>query len=69
MKRRNFLKMIGAGAVSLSPAGGLMAGRSSRRRPNIIFVLIDDMGWRDLGCYGSEYYETPSIDRLAARSV
>lgn len=35
------------------------------RKPNIIFMLIDDMGWTDLGCYGSKYYETPNIDKLA----
>ena len=33
--------------------------------PNIVFVLIDDMGQRDLGCYGSTFYETPNIDSLA----
>ncbi len=33
--------------------------------PNIVVVLIDDMGWTDLGCYGSKYYETPHIDQLA----
>jgi len=38
-------------------------------KPNIIFILIDDMGWRDLGCYGSEFYETPHIDRLAAEGM
>ena len=40
-----------------------------RRRPNILFVLIDDMGWKDLGCSGSRYYETPNIDALAASGV
>ena len=39
------------------------------KRPNIVFILIDDMGWRDLGCYGSEFYETPNIDRLAAEGM
>ena len=34
-------------------------------KPNIIFILLDDMGWRDLGCAGSTFYETPNIDRLA----
>ena len=34
-------------------------------RPNIVFILIDDMGWKDLVCYGSSFYETPNIDRLA----
>ena len=38
-------------------------------QPNIIFVLIDDMGWRDLSCYGSSFYETPHIDRLAGESM
>lgn len=33
--------------------------------PNIVFVLIDDLGWNDLGCYGSTFYETPAIDQLA----
>ena len=34
-------------------------------RPNIVFILIDDMGWRDLACQGSSFYETPNIDALA----
>jgi arylsulfatase A-like enzyme len=35
------------------------------RKPNVVFFLVDDLGWKDLGCYGSTYYETPAIDRLA----
>lgn len=38
-------------------------------RPNILFILIDDLGWRDLGCYGSTFYETPNLDRLAAQGM
>jgi arylsulfatase A-like enzyme len=38
-------------------------------RPNIIFILADDLGWRDLGCYGSRFYETPHLDRLAAQGM
>lgn len=34
-------------------------------RPNVVFILIDDMGWRDLQCYGSDLYETPYIDAFA----
>ena len=34
-------------------------------RPNIVFYLIDDLGWSDLACYGSEFHETPNLDRLA----
>ena len=42
---------------------------SSVSAPNIVLVLIDDMGWTDLGCYGSRLYETPNIDRLAERGM
>jgi arylsulfatase A-like enzyme len=38
-------------------------------KSNFIFILIDDLGWRDLGCYGSRFYETPYIDRLSADGV
>jgi arylsulfatase A-like enzyme len=39
------------------------------QRPNFVFILMDDMGWKDLGAYGSAFYETPNLDRLASRSV
>ncbi len=39
------------------------------KRPNIVFILADDLGYTDLACYGSKYYETPNIDRLAAQGV
>lgn len=35
------------------------------KQPNILFVLVDDLGWKDLSCYGSTFYETPNIDSLA----
>lgn len=38
-------------------------------RPNIVFILIDDMGWMDLSCMGSTFYETPNIDQLAAEGM
>ena len=34
-------------------------------KPNIILILIDDLGWRDLSCFGSSFYETPNLDRMA----
>ncbi len=40
-----------------------------QNRPNIVFILIDDMGWCDLACYGSPFYETPNLDRLAAEGM
>ena len=42
---------------------------SAARQPNVVFFLVDDLGWSDVGCYGSRFYETPNIDRLAAEGV
>ncbi|MBD0400781.1 sulfatase [Flammeovirga sp. EKP202] len=38
-------------------------------KPNVIFILVDDLGYMDLGCYGSSFYETPNLDALAKKSV
>ena len=38
-------------------------------KTNVVLILIDDLGWKDLGCYGSTYYQTPHIDRLAAEGI
>ncbi len=43
----------------------LAASADADAPTNVVFILIDDLGWKDLGCYGSDYYQTPSIDRLA----
>ena len=52
-------------ALSLAPA---VAGAQTQR-PNIIFILCDDMGWGDLACYGQQYISTPNIDRMAAQGM
>jgi arylsulfatase A-like enzyme len=39
------------------------------QRPNVVLFMVDDMGWMDCGAYGSEYYKTPNIDRLAKQSM
>ncbi len=47
----------------------LAGAAASPARPNIVFILADDLGYTDLSCYGSRYYETPHIDRLAAQGL
>ncbi|MDB6140305.1 MAG: N-acetylgalactosamine 6-sulfate sulfatase [Verrucomicrobiaceae bacterium] len=47
----------------------LASAPSQARQPNVVFMLIDDMGWTDLGCYGSKYYESPNIDKLATEGM
>ena len=38
-------------------------------QPNVVMILIDDMGWKDLGVYGSDFHVTPNIDQLAKEST
>lgn len=45
------------------------AHAASPTKPNIFFILADDLGYTDVACYGSKYYETPNIDRLAAQGI
>ena len=47
----------------------LASRASAADKPNVIFFFIDDLGWTDLGFMGSEYYETPNIDRLASEGM
>jgi arylsulfatase A-like enzyme len=56
-------------AAILLVAGHVDCARAADRPPNVILILIDDMGWTDLSCYGSKFYETPNIDRLAASGM
>ena len=56
-------------SMRLLLAALLLAGAAADDRPNFVFILIDDLGATDLGCTGSTFYETPNIDRLAARGM
>ena len=74
MHRREFIKKAGFTMAAWTLPGcfnavGRLAGKNSGRKPNLILILIDDMGWTDLACYGSKYYETPNLDRLAGEGM
>ena len=78
MYRRDLLKSIGLGAAAcLVPSVGgctIAMGADEDKgdipsRPNVVFILADDLGWSQIGCYGSRFYQTPHIDRLAAQGM
>src|SRR6187549_2428064 len=48
---------------------GLYSFGAPADKPNVVFIVADDLGYTDLACYGSKYYSTPNIDRLAAQGV
>jgi hypothetical protein len=55
-------------AERLVPVASAQAAAQPNSRPNVVVVLVDDMGWSDIGPFGSEI-ATPSLDALAARGV
>ena len=72
LPRREFLKAAGragAGAAMLSVGGPVFGRLPAGRKPNIILILADDLGYSQLGCYGEKRIKTPSVDRLARQGV
>jgi arylsulfatase A-like enzyme len=50
-------------------AQAVLAQDAGQPKLNFVFILIDDMGWKDVGCNGSTFYQTPNIDHLAAQGM
>jgi len=69
MDRRMFLRFAGGAAAGLLGGASLGMSGSGKRKPNIVLLFIDDMGWTDAGYAGSDFYETPNIDRLSREGV
>jgi arylsulfatase A-like enzyme len=65
MKRTQSLLLA---ALALAVGGAVLAAAPARK-PNVVFFLVDDMGWMDSGVYGSKYYRTPHMDRFATRAM
>ncbi|MBX6312924.1 MAG: sulfatase-like hydrolase/transferase [Isosphaeraceae bacterium] len=64
MGRKGLLRGLGWAAVLLV-AASLARGATEAKRPNVIFILADDLGWGDLHCYGHPHIQTPNLDRIA----
>ncbi len=73
LSRRGFLKAVCAGSLGLTmgplaPAP-VSAAAQKKEKLNFVFILVDDLGWSDIGCYGNRFNETPNIDALAAQGM
>jgi len=65
MNRREFLRIVGLGAAAVGGRSLAAAPAKSKARPNIIFIMADDLGYGHLGCYGQKKIRTPHVDKLA----
>lgn len=68
ISRRSFVKRTGLWAALTLLPGGLLSGKSEEK-PNIIYIMADDLGYGDLSCYGQKKFKTPNIDRLASEGM
>ena len=68
MNRREFIKVAGIGVAAIA-SEGLSMGMGKGKRPNIIYIMADDLGYGDLGCYGQTKINTPNIDRIAEEGM
>src|SRR6266513_5612791 len=69
ISRRRFVQTTAASSLALAGMGrGRPAGAQSTK-PNIVFILADDLGYADVGCYGQRDYTTPNVDGLAIEGL
>jgi arylsulfatase A-like enzyme len=67
LTRRRFVQSTAAGSLALAGIGGV--GQAQAARPNILFIMADDLGYADVSCYGARDYTTPNVDRLALEGL
>jgi len=67
LTRRRFVQSTAASSLALAGLGG--GGHAQTARPNIVFIIADDLGYADVSCYGARDYTTPNVDRLALEGL
>lgn len=67
-KKKIIDSVLLAGAAVAAGACG-QQGKEAPRKPNVVFILADDLGWGDLSCYGQTHFSTPNIDAIAAQGI
>lgn len=68
-RKMNMVKLIQAALLTFCWLVFAVRACADEPQTNVVFILIDDLGWKDLGCYGSKYYQSPNIDRLADEGI
>ena len=69
MDRRQFLKTVATSAIGIAAGSCAFADNQKAKTPNIIFILVDDLGYGDLGCFGQKQIKTPDIDKMASEGM
>ena len=69
MRRRDFIKAVGMGIASLTLPRAALTAVAPSKRPNIVYVILDELGYFELSCMGNQYLATPNIDRIAAEGM
>ncbi|MFP4502859.1 MAG: arylsulfatase [Candidatus Hydrogenedentota bacterium] len=69
MNRRTFLKTLGIATAATQLPFNATSAATNGRKPNIVFIMADDVGYGDLGCYAETSIQTPNIDRLAREGL
>jgi len=72
INRREFIKAAGAGlavAALTTNSSTAWAGTQKRKKPNLIVIFCDDLGYGDIGCFGSKKHHTPNLDRMARQGI
>jgi arylsulfatase A-like enzyme len=70
MKGSNFIGTISLATIAVVCLGNIYIGCQPKvRLPNVVFILADDLGWSELGCYDNAFNETPNLDKLAGQGM
>src|SRR6267378_4902850 len=69
ISRRRFVQTTAASSLALGGMGLVHPAWAQSTKPNIVFILADDLGYADVSCYGQRDYTTPNIDRLAIEGL